>query len=139
MSRQQKIDALMKAFLQLKRSMNKQMVEADKCTATPVQTEILSIIASRHTIKAVDLAKKLNTSASVITQHVNQLEESGFIKKTESSEDKRQTIISLTSAGKHVIDIKQQLMRNRVEGLVDSLTNDELDEFVKLSKKIAES
>lgn len=139
MGRQKKIDALMKAFLQLKRSMNKQMVEADTCTATPVQTEILAIISGKNSLRAADIAKSMNTSPSAITQHINQLTESGFVKKYESEDDKRQTLLSLTVAGMHVIKTKQELMRTRVERLVDSLSNAEIDEFIKISKKIAES
>ena len=55
MSRQDKIEALMKAFLQLKRSMNRHMVEADNCAATPVQTEIL-IRISKGEVRTADIA-----------------------------------------------------------------------------------
>ncbi len=137
MSRQDKIEALMKAFLQLKRSMNRQMVEADNCAATPVQTEIL-IRISKGEVRTADIASGMQASPSAVTQHVNQLVEYGFVTKTESPHDKREQILTLTVAGKHVIDTKLQFMRQRVEHLVATLTDEELDQFIRISNKIAD-
>jgi len=136
MSRQEKVEALMSAFLQLKRSMNRQLVEADTCAATPVQTEILVRI-SKGEQRTADIALSMQASASAVTQHVNQLVDFGFVKKTESPTDKREHILSLTVAGTHVINTKLQFMRKRVEHLVSTLTDKELDEFIKISNKIA--
>lgn len=137
MSRQEKIEALMNAFLQLKRSMNRRLVEADTCAATPVQTEIL-IRISKGEVRTADIAVAMQASASAVTQHVNQLVDYGFVKKTESLNDKREHILTLTVAGNHVINTKLQFMRERVEHLVSTLTDKELDEFIKISNKIAE-
>jgi DNA-binding MarR family transcriptional regulator len=137
MSRQEKIEALMEAFLQLKRSMNKQLVEADTCVATPVQTEIL-VRVSRGEKRIADIAIAMQSSASAVTQHANQLVDAGFLKKTESAHDKREHVLGLTIAGKHVIETKLQFMRSRVEHLVATLSDKELDEFIKISNKIAD-
>jgi len=137
MSRQEKIEALMGAFLQLKRSMNRQLVEADACVATPVQTEILGRI-SRGEVRTADIAASMQSSASAVTQHINQLVESGFVKKTESPHDKREQILSLTVAGSHVIETKLHFMRDRVTHLVATLSDEELDQFIRISNKIAE-
>lgn len=136
MSRQEKIAALMDAFMQMKRSMTRHMVEADTCPATPVQVEILIRIARGET-KAANLAAAMHATPSAITQHVNALEEQGFVKKTVSKADKRQTELSLTTAGKHVIEVKQQFMRKRVEQVVEALTDEELNQFIAICKKIA--
>lgn len=137
MSREEKIAALMTAFLQLKRSMNRQLIEGDTCSATPVQTEILMRIA-RGADRASDVAAGMGATASAVTQHVNQLVEHGFVKKAESLHDKREIILSLTTAGRHVIDTKQRLMRARVEQLVAALTDTELDQFIAISNKIVQ-
>lgn len=126
----------MNAFLQLKRSMTRHMVEADQCPATPVQVEILMRIAKGET-KAANLATEMQASPSAITQHVNVLVEQGFVTKTSSAADKRQAELSLTAAGERVIEVKQAFMRKRVEQLVDKLTDQELDQFIAISKKIA--
>jgi DNA-binding MarR family transcriptional regulator len=137
MSRQEKIESLMNAFLQLKRSMNRQLVETDACPATPVQTEIL-VRVSKGEVRTADIAIAMHASASAVTQHVNQLVEAGFVKKTESAQDKREQILSLTVSGKHVIDTKLKFMRSRVELLVATLTDQELDQFISISNKIAD-
>ena len=138
MSREEKITELMKAFLQLKRSMNRQLIENDECTATPVQTEILARIANGES-RAADIAENMGASASAVTQHIHQLVEHGFVRKNESQRDKREQILELTTAGKHVIETKQQLMRYRVEKLVAVLSEDELDQFIAISHKIAQT
>lgn len=137
MSREEKITALMDAFMQLKRSMNRQLIEVDACAATPVQTEILARIA-RGENKAGDIAAAMGASASAVTQHVNQLVDHGFVNKKESLADKRELILHLTVAGKHVIEMKQRLMLGRVENIVGALTDDELDQFIAISNKIAQ-
>jgi len=136
MSRQEKIAALMEAFMQMKRSMTRHMVESDTCPATPVQVEILIRIARGET-KAANLAAEMHATPSAITQHLNALVDQGFVKKTDSVADKRQTRLSLTTAGTHVIEVKQQFMRKRIEQLVETLTDEELDQFIAISKKIA--
>jgi DNA-binding MarR family transcriptional regulator len=137
MSRAEKIEQLMKAFFQLKRSMNRQLEEVDSCSATPVQTEIMARI-KKGVSRTADIAELMQASASAVTQHVNQLVESGYVTKTESTHDRRELILSLTPAGKTVIDKKMEFMRKRVENIVSTLTDDELDEFIRLSTKIAE-
>ncbi len=136
MSRQEKIAALMEAFMQMKRSMHRHMVEADASPITPAQVEILIRIARGET-KAANLATEMHATPSAITQHINALEEHGFVKKTGSKNDKRQTDLSLSVAGKHVIELKQQLMQQRISELVEVLTDEELDQFIAISRKIA--
>lgn len=137
MTRDDKIEQLMGAFLNLKRSMMRRMVDADECAATPVQTEIL-ILISKGESRISDIANTIQASNSAVTQQVNQLVDGGFVIKTESTQDKREQLLKLTTAGKHVIDTKLQLMRERVERLVVNLTDDELDHFIYLSNKIVE-
>lgn len=134
-NRQDKIEKLLGTFLNLKRSMMRQLVHADKCAATPVQIEIL-ILVSKAEARISDIANSIQASNSAVTQQVNQLVESGFVRKQESRHDKREQLITLTHAGKIVIDTKMQLMRERVERIVVNLTDDELDQFIYLSNKI---
>lgn len=136
MSRNEKIEALTRAFLQLKRSMNKQLAESDACMATPVQIEILSLILSGED-KLADIAEKIQTSPSAVTQQVNQLAELGFVEKTRSNKDRRETPLALTAAGKQAINAKKELMRLRIEQLVNNLSDDELEQFTIISNKIA--
>ena len=137
-TRQDKIEQLMGAFLNLKRSMTRKLVGSDECAATPVQIEIL-ILVSKGEARISDIASTIQASNSAVTQQVNQLVDSGFVRKQESSQDKREQILTLTHAGKIVIDTKMQLMRKRVEQLVVNLTDDELDQFIYLSNKIVET
>lgn len=137
MTRDDKIEQLMGAFLNLKRSMTRRLVDSDACAATPVQTEIL-ILISKGEARISDIANVIQASNSAVTQQVNQLVEGGFVNKTESVLDKREQLLKLTVAGKHVIEIKLQLMRERVERLVENLTDEELDQFIFLSNKIVE-
>lgn len=138
MTRQDKIEQLMGSFLHLKRSMNRQLVGSDHCTATPVQIGILLIISKGET-RISDIATIIQASTSAVTQQVNQLVDGGFVKKTESEHDKREQILVLTIAGKHVIDMKLKLMRDRVEQLISDLTDEEIDKFVEISNKIADT
>ena len=136
MSRQEKIAELIDAFMQMKRSVHRHMVDGDASPITPAHFEILIRIARGET-KAANLATELHATPSAITQHINALEEQGFVKKTSSKNDKRQTDLSLSVAGKHVIELKQQLMQQRITQLVEVLTDEELDQFIAISRKIA--
>lgn len=136
MSRQVKITELIDAFMQMKRSVHRHMVDGDASPITPAHFEILIRIARGET-KAANLALELHATPSAITQHINALEEQGFVKKTVSATDKRQTDLTLSVAGKHVIELKQQLMQQRITQLVEVLTDEELDQFIAISRKIA--
>ena len=136
MSRQEKIAELIDAFMQMKRSVHRHMVDGDASPITPAHFEILIRIARGET-KAANLALELHATPSAITQHINALEEQGFVKKTVSATDKRQTDLTLSVVGKHVIELKQQLMQQRITQLVEVLTDEELDQFIAISRKIA--
>lgn len=138
MNRQDKIQAMMDVFLQMKRSVHRQLMAADACSATPVQTEILALV-SGGTDRVADIAQAIQATPSAVTQQVNQLVETGLIAKTDSAADRRQQHLSVTTVGHNVLATKRRLMHARLEHIVDVLTDEELDQFIAISKKIAQT
>jgi len=91
---------LIQAFLKFGRT---QWHNAPASGLSQVETDILENInrAVRHgrEPRVSDISMILRVSSPTVTQHLNNLEEQGFVLKTHSQEDKRTVNLSLTEKG----------------------------------------
>lgn len=72
-----------------------------------VETNILENIwrANRHgrILRVLDLSSILRVTSPTVTQHLNNLENQGFVERTHSSKDKRAIMLSITEKGEEAL------------------------------------
>lgn len=83
-----------------------------------------------------DIAQKLEMSSSAVTQLVDGLVKAGLITRQEDPKDRRLVQLDLSPKGKkHLVATKENRINEMAE-IFDALNDRELEEFVRLHKKI---
>ncbi|MDE6565812.1 MAG: MarR family transcriptional regulator, partial [Clostridia bacterium] len=98
---------------------------------------ILKVLyCSKQENTAGDLAKVLNVSTARIATAINSLESKGFVVRNHSVNDGRKVIIAITESGKQALQDYNNQIKRTIQGLFGKLTDEELDTFINLSKKL---
>lgn len=92
-----------------------------------------------ETTYAGDIAKALGVSTARIAAALNNLEEKKWIVRTTAETDSRKTKVSLTEEGCKVMEDKGKNMIQCTADLIDLVGIDDMNEFLRISKKIKEA
>lgn len=85
-----------------------------------------------------DLSKKLNVSTARISALLKRMEQYGYVKRHASVEDGRRTVVEITPAGTSYIDELREQTFSRIEKLLDSVSREDLETFIRISHRIRE-
>lgn len=103
---------------------------------THSQWFVLIIIQHFKKLSIKDIAQKLEMSSSAATQLVDGLVQVNLVMRQEDSKDRRLVKLELSPKGrKHLAATKKKRIAEMAE-IFDALTDKELEEFVRLHKKI---
>ncbi len=88
-----------------------------------------------------EIANQLGVTQGAVTQMVTRLEKKGYVVRSKSSHDRRQTTVSLTEKGKalcaeHIAYDRQEYIKTS-EKLID-YSNEELQKFIRYEQLIRE-
>lgn len=104
---------------------------------THSQWFVLTMIGHFKKRSIKDLAQALEMSSSAVTQFVNGLVQAGLVSRKEDPNDRRLVELELSPRGKkHLADTKEKRITEMAE-IFDALTDKELEEFVRLHRKIS--
>jgi len=106
---------------------------------THSQWFVLKIIEHYKSRSIKNIAEALGMSSSAATQLVDGLAQSGYIVRQEDSKDRRLVQLKLSPKGKKYIVAAKEKRIAEMAGLFDALTDSELEEYVRLQKKITSS
>lgn len=82
------------------------------------------------------LSENINVSLPRIATVLNSLESKNLIKKRTDVNDKRKTIVEITEKGKSAILLKKEKAINSIAKVLENLSEDEIDDYIRLTKKI---
>ncbi|MPZ61337.1 MAG: MarR family transcriptional regulator [Propionibacteriales bacterium] len=118
-------EAILVALMQLGRQMRRLHHGDDlEIGALPV----LHVLGRTTTLRLSDLAAKLELDASTISRHIRQLEDRGFVQRTDDPDDRRATRLALTDEGRKKCQKAMECRRTRVnEALEDWSKSDRAD------------
>jgi len=106
---------------------------------TPAQGQIIYIVGRNPGIGIKEIALKLDITSSATTQLVDILVKDGYLARKNDQNDRRAINLFLSQ---RAIDKRQEMRKRFVEQfsvIFEHLSNGELKEFLRLSKKIAEN
>jgi DNA-binding MarR family transcriptional regulator len=108
------------------------------CSLTHTQAELIWRIISHPDVSTGQLAEWLGTTPSAVAQLVTPLEKRGFIERANRPNDRRVTLLRVTKQGQAEVEgIKAQAMQG-LAGLMNHLSDQELDTLLQLELKIIE-
>ena len=103
---------------------------------THSQLFVLDIIEQHPHTGIKEISKKLNISSSAATQLVDALVENGYVTRHADSKDRRALQLDLSSSGRNRLITIKQAHREAIGTLFDVLSDEELEAYLTLHKKI---
>ncbi|MBW7473893.1 MarR family transcriptional regulator [Paenibacillus oenotherae] len=111
------------------------------CGTRPSELRVLFCIQSlcnqgRHEVSISDISKRLCVTSPTVTQLIKQLIKAGYVQSYDDANDKRMTLLRLTSSGEAVV--KQALEQHLLHmgGLVDRLGEEQSEAFIALLRQV---
>lgn len=89
-------------------------------------------ITTNQKMRRVDLAEQIGLSPSGVTRLLNPIEKIGLIRKEENPRDARVSLVTLSEAGKQLIEDAQITFEHASVSLFESLDQEHLDTFSAL-------
>lgn len=85
----------------------------------------------QYKASAKEIKGFLQLNASTVTGIIQRLEQKGFIAKLPKAEDRRVTLITLTSKGADVLQNRPSLLQDKLAAKLDSLPESEVEAVAK--------
>jgi DNA-binding MarR family transcriptional regulator len=100
---------------------------------------VLKLIEQAGEPSIKHLSEMLGMSSSAVTQFVDALVESGYVKRRDDPKDRRIVKLTLSPKGKKHITATKSKRVTEMADLFGALTDSELEEYARLQKKIVSS
>ncbi|HSW80673.1 MAG TPA: MarR family transcriptional regulator [Candidatus Saccharimonadales bacterium] len=102
----------------------------------PSQLHLIHTIEMMQPVSLKKLATEMRLTPGAITQLVDSLVESGYVKRTHGTEDRRVIVAELTEEGKAKLGLLKRKKRAMLEKVVAEMDDTEIDVFLKAQKKM---
>ncbi len=103
---------------------------------TETQFSVLDLLHHKGKFNIKEIIEKTFSSGGTMTVVVNNLLKEGYIKKEKAKEDKRQSLISITSKGINLLDYILKTHVENLKDIFDVLTETEKLILIELLKKL---
>jgi DNA-binding MarR family transcriptional regulator len=97
---------------------------------------VLKYLSEHGAMKASDLSKKMNVSASHITSVTDSLTEKEYMTRIRSTVDRRVVDLALTEKGKQILDECLEMKLEYFQQKFDSFSEEELKQLITLFNKL---
>ena len=102
----------------------------------PAQGRILFVLWQNDGISINELAKKTSLGKSTLTSMLDRLEESGYVIRIPSREDRRKILIQRTEKDKNLQDLYNQVSQEMTNLFYEGFSENEIDKFEQYLKRI---
>lgn len=139
-SRREKVKQLMESWQSLKRHMAFGMkASSDAPRVTPSQWSVLMCIEDGSVKTVKDVAQALKITSSAATQLIDGLAKSGYVVRSQSTDDRRTVLLSLSKkTNAHIGKMKREVLQKFVT-IFDTLTDSEFEQYAALNNKIVQT
>ncbi len=101
---------------------------------------ILRYVDSATTeVLAGDIAEFMGVSTPRVAAVLNCMEQKGFVVRHPSASDRRKVVVSITDGGKAELKKAGDEMLKFAEYLYDTVGDDDLNEFLRISERISQA
>lgn len=102
---------------------------------TPTQFSVLDVLYSKGPMKIAELIDSILATSGNMTVVIRNMEKKGWIVRHTCPSDKRACLLTLTDAGRQVIEHALPLHIEKIEETFSVLTEEEQEELIRLLKK----
>lgn len=111
--------------------------DSEKLTVT--QLRLLNHLFEQEGLSNAELAERLYVTRPSVSALLERLERGGFIRREVSPNDRRGICIWLESRGRDAVASLRDESRSYAASLMDDMSEDELDQFILVLNRFAES
>ncbi|SDM79221.1 DNA-binding transcriptional regulator, MarR family [Acetanaerobacterium elongatum] len=97
---------------------------------------VLMYLSQHDGINQDAIAHHFMIDKGAIAKTIGKLEEKGHIEKSPNKENKRENLISLTSKGKSMLGLMNNVLEEWNDGMMDGLSREEIEQFNRIAEKI---
>ncbi len=127
---------VLEAIIQLRRAVSRAAAVTFTGDISGKQASILREIASCGPVSQVCLARATASDPSAMVRLLDDLEKRELVERRRSETDRREMMVSLTTAGRHVLGPLALAHKRLADATAGALTPDEKRVFVELASKI---
>jgi DNA-binding MarR family transcriptional regulator len=98
---------------------------------------VLRAVAESEPVRTTTLAEQVGVDPSTMSRHVNLLEQAGLVRRVADPDDGRATSVSLSPAGRHVMEKVQAARHDLITGAIADWTNDDRTQLASLLGRLA--
>lgn len=102
---------------------------------TPTQFSVLDVLYSKGPMKIAELIDSILATSGNMTVVIRNMEKKGWIARHTCPDDKRAYLVTLTDAGRQVIERALPLHIEKIQDIFSVLTEEEQKELIRLLKK----
>ena len=103
---------------------------------TPEQWVVLDTLVQEGAMSQVDIAQIIYKNTPTVSRLIDQLERKGFLNRVPSDEDRRATIISITTEGKKLVDQCLPEVKRLRELTWEGLNDKEYQQFTRIIDQV---
>jgi len=129
------LDRWQRAFGRLMRSFGQRLASEDGLTGP--QFFLLSFLDQQQSATVSQLAEALHVKPSSVTVMLDRLENNGLIVRSREQQDRRVVQISLSGAGRQVLEEARQQRRQVLKGYLQKLNEEEQQFLLAILEKMA--
>lgn len=94
------------------------------------------LVFDRNNVTAGELSEKLNVTTARIANVLNSLESKGYIKRNNTNEDKRKTLVTITDKGREVVYQVKKDLTTKILTVVKEIGDKDIKEYLRISLAI---
>lgn len=102
---------------------------------TPTQFSVLDVLYSKGPMKIGELMESILATSGNMTVVIRNMEKKGWVTRHTCPDDKRAYLVTLTDAGRQVIERALPLHIEKIQDIFSVLTEEEQKELIRLLKK----
>ncbi|MFC3040969.1 MarR family winged helix-turn-helix transcriptional regulator [Virgibacillus xinjiangensis] len=138
MERHEKVTEILYSFREVNKYFYRQMWHhADEMGVTLVQLQIMKLISEEPNMSLGELTQKMNLGKSTVSSTVERLVKAGYLKREQSTEDRRVVILNLTEVGREKQKEGIEKYHIRLQKLGD-ITDEDAKTLLRLHQMVQE-
>ncbi len=113
-------------------------IDVKHSVATPLQVDALLHLNEHAKSTASELGNHLQLSSSATTQLINRLEESDFVVRENSPDDRRLTVLAITSKGEDAFAKMHSSRMSKLKSIISLMPEKDVKELIRIFSNLLE-
>ena len=101
------------------------------------QVRALAALAGEDELTAGELARSADLRPATVTALLDQLEDAGIVRRARSTEDRRLCMVSLTDAGRELVQRRYRSWQEHWSRRLESISDEELETAARVLDEVA--